>query len=250
LFLLRGQFSIDFYTGHPVLNYRLRNILCAVVMSSTCLMPSLASAGGISLGGTRVIYPAGQKQVSMSVRNTSDQASFMVQSWVEQSNGQKSQDFVVTPPIYVSGPGNENTLRLMYIGKPLPQDRESLYYFNTKSIPSIDKQAMENKNILLLAAITRIKLFVRPAGLKPDVAKAPEALTFTRINGQLRIDNPTPYHITLAKMKVGSQTLPDSMVSPKGSLSLPLAVSAGKTIAFRTINDFGAATPEVRADIK
>lgn len=231
-------------------NYHLRNILCAVVMSTSCLIPSLASAGGITLGGTRVIYPAGQKQVTMSVRNTADRASFMVQSWVEQPDGQKSQDFVVTPPIYVSGPGNENTLRLMYVGKPIRQDQESLYYFNTKSIPSMDKKEIENKNILMLAAITRIKLFVRPAGLKPDVAKAPESLTFSGINGQLRIDNPTPYHITLAKMKVGNQTLPDSMVSPKGTLSLPLVASAGKSITFRTINDFGAATPEMRAEIK
>lgn len=231
-------------------NHLFRNTLCAIVMSAASLVPSLAQAGGITLGGTRVIYPAGQKQVSLSVRNTSDQSSFMVQSWVEQPDGKKSQDFVVTPPLYVSGPGNENTLRLMYVGSPVRTDQESLYYFNTKAIPSMDKKNMEGKNVLMLAAVTRIKLFVRPAGLSPAVDKAPAELTFHRSGGQMRIDNPTPYHITLAQMKVGGQKLSDTMVTPRGSVSLPLPAGAVNTVTFRTINDFGAATPELRATLK
>lgn len=230
--------------------HRFRHILFVVVMSAASLVPFLAEAGGITLGGTRVVYPAGQKQFSMSVRNTSDQSSFMVQSWVEQPDGQKSQDFVVTPPLYVSGPGHENTLRLMYVGKPVRQDQESLYYFNTKAIPSMDKEKMEGKNVLMLAAVTRIKLFVRPAGLAPAVDKAPAALTFHRAGGQMRIDNLTPYHITLVQMRAGGQKLPDTMVSPQGSVSVPLSAGTGNTLTFRTINDFGAATPEQRAELK
>ncbi|WP_338564917.1 fimbria/pilus periplasmic chaperone [Erwinia sp. E_sp_W01_6] len=114
-------------------------------MSAACLATSPVRAGGIMLGGTRIIYPAGQKQVSMSVRNTSDQSSFLVQSWVEQPDGQKSQNFVATPPLYVSGPGNENTLRLMYVGEPARTDQETLYYFNTKAIPSLDKKRRRGK---------------------------------------------------------------------------------------------------------
>ncbi|SFT38209.1 fimbrial chaperone protein [Kosakonia arachidis] len=227
-----------------------RKLLCAALLSLTSLAPSLANAGGITIGGTRVIYPAGQKQVSMSVRNTAEKASFMVQSWVEQADGKKSQDFVVTPPVYVSGPGNENTLRIMYVGQPARTDQETLYFFNTKAIPAMDKKDIEGKNILMLAATTRIKLFVRPAGLQPAVEKVPGMLTFHRAGSQLRIDNPTPYHVTLASMKSGGQALPDTMVSPRSSLSLPLPSGAGSYVTYRTINDFGAATPEIRADIK
>lgn len=86
-----------------MLGYRFRNTLFAALMSTVSLMPSLANAGGIMLGGTRIIYPANQKQLPLSVRNTSEQSSFLVQSWVEQSDEKKSQDFVVTPPLYVSG---------------------------------------------------------------------------------------------------------------------------------------------------
>ncbi|ADW76657.1 Pili assembly chaperone, N-terminal protein (plasmid) [Rahnella aceris] len=230
--------------------FPLRSTFIAVLMSAACLAPSLASAGGIMLGGTRVIYPAGQKQVTMSVRNTSEQSSFLVQSWVAQSDEKKSQDFVVTPPLYVSGPGNENTLRLMYVGVPPSADRETLYYFNSKAIPSIDKKEMEGKNMLMLAAVTRIKLFYRPAGLTPTVEKAPAELTFHRAGSQMRIENPTPYYLTLAEIKVGDHKLQDTMVSPRSDTTLALpAVNSGQ-VTYRTINDFGAVTPEMRAELK
>lgn len=230
--------------------YSLRTVCCAILMTSTCLMPTIASAGGITLGGTRIVYPADQKQVSMSVRNTSDRSSFLVQSWAEQSDGKKSQDFIVTPPLYTSGPGNENTLRLMYVGAPVKTDRETLYYFNTKAIPSMKKSDLENKNVLMLAAVTRIKLFVRPAGLKPTVDKAPAELTFHRSGNQVRITNPTPYYLTLAQLKLGSHALPDAMVPPRGDVSVPLGSASGNAVTFRTINDYGAVTPEVRAVLK
>jgi len=162
----------------------------------------------------------------------------------------KSQDFLVTPPVYVSGPGNENTLRIMYIGPPVRADQETLFYFNSKAIPAMNKEDVAGKNILLLAATTRIKLFVRPAGLNPSVEKAPAMLTFHRAGKQLRIDNPTPYYVTLASMKADGQALPDAMVSPRNSLFLPLPTGAGNNVTYRTINDFGAATPEIRAEIK
>jgi fimbrial chaperone protein len=230
--------------------HTLRNTLFTAFISAACLLPSLASAGGIMLGGTRIIYPANQKQVTMSVRNSSEQSSFLVQSWVEQSDGQKSQNFVVTPPLYVSGPGNENTLRLMFVGAPAATDRETLYYFNTKAIPSVDKKKMEGKNMLMLAAVTRIKLFLRPAGLTPAADKAPAELRFHRASGQVKIENPTPYYLTLVEMKAGGNKLPDTMVSPRSSTTLALPSSSAGAVTYRTINDYGAATPEMRAELK
>ncbi|HDX4250728.1 TPA: fimbria/pilus periplasmic chaperone, partial [Klebsiella oxytoca] len=81
-----------------------RQFVYAALASSVMITPFLAFAGGITLDGTRIVYPAGQKQVAVSVRNTSPKSSFMVQSWTEQSDGRKTADFIVTPPLYVSGP--------------------------------------------------------------------------------------------------------------------------------------------------
>lgn len=224
--------------------YSLRTFVVVVGLFGALLSHS-ASAGGIMLGGTRIIYPATAKQVTLPVRNTSGDASFLVQSWVEDSSGKKSTDFVVTPPMYVSGPHNENSLRLIYTGESPVKDRETLYYFNSKAIPSLDKKKIDNENILLLAAITRIKLFIRPAGLKISVNDAVSKVTFHQHNNGVRIENPTPYYMTLAKIKSGKKTLPDLMVSPFSSQSVEVSVQKGHEISYRVLNDFGALTPQI-----
>lgn len=220
------------------------------IISSTLFLPLLllitfnaCAEGGIAIGGTRVIYPTGQKEVGMSVRNTSEDSSFMVQSWIESPDGKKTPDFIVTPPLFVSGPRNENTLRIMYVGETQKQDQESLYYFNVKSIPSIEKNEIEGKNILIFAAITRIKMFFRPNGLKPSIDKAPEMLTFRKKGNQIEVTNPTPYYITMAQITTGTQKPDDTMVPPRGTALISAQGTPGNTISFRTINDYGAVTP-------
>lgn len=224
---------------------RIRALVAAVVCSVSCC----ALAGGITVGGTRVVYPAGAKQADISVRNSSEHSTFLVQSWVEDAQGEKSPDFIVTPPLYVSAPGNENTLRLMHIGNPLPSDRETLYYFNAKAIPSVDKAQTQGKNVLLFASVTRIKLFVRPSGLTPSVGDAPDKLTFSQKGERLTINNPTPYYLTLTGISSGSNRLRDIMVSPFGTASEPLLNGAAASVEFHTINDFGATTPAHHATV-
>ncbi|MBW5816672.1 fimbria/pilus periplasmic chaperone [Yersinia kristensenii] len=214
-----------------------------LLLSFFSVLPLCATAGGIALGGTRIIYAQDSRQFAVSVRNTDDKATFLVQSWVEQGDGQKTKDFVVTPPLFTSGPGDENLLRLVYSGKPLPRDRESLYYFNTKAIPSVNKEALEGKNALILAAITRIKLFVRPANLKPLPEAAPAALRFKRSGQSLNIENPTPYYLTLTDLKSGGVALKDTMVAPMSLVSVALPSGAGGDISFSTVNDYGGVTP-------
>lgn len=215
-----------------------------LLLSGLSLLPLCAQAGGVVLGATRIIYPQDSRQQSVSVRNTDEKTTFLVQSWVEDAGGQKSKDFVVTPPLYTTAPGNENMLRLMQTGgKPLPRDRESLYYFNSKAVPSLDKKALEGKNSLLLAVVTRVKLFVRPAGLQPRPEAAPGQLRFSVSGQKVNIHNPTPYYLTLTDMKAGSAPLADVMVAPLSDAAVALPPGAGGDIVFSTINDFGGVTP-------
>lgn len=60
-----------------------------------------AQAGGIGLGATRIIYPQGDKQISLPVTNTSESNVFLVQSWVTNADQSKSSDFIITPPLFV-----------------------------------------------------------------------------------------------------------------------------------------------------
>lgn len=222
--------------------------LLAVAFSGLTSLSALAD-GGISLGGTRIIYPQNSRQESLSINNSSSTASFLVQSWVENAQGQKSSDFVATPPLYVSGPKNENVLRLMKVRADLPGDRESLYYFVAKAIPAMDdKDKTSGGNVLRIAAAMRIKLFVRPAGLTPAVDKAPAALSFHLAGGQLEINNPTPYYITLINMRVSNKHVEDTMVAPKNTTRVSLP-AAGSSITFSTINDYGGVSTPISVGI-
>lgn len=69
-----------------------------------CFSPpvSLAPARrrALRLGATRVIYPAGQKQVQLAVTNNDDNSTRLIQSWVENADGQRDGRFVITPPLF------------------------------------------------------------------------------------------------------------------------------------------------------
>jgi len=215
-----------------------------------CIIQPALAEGGISIQGTRVIYPQDAKQASLSVSNSSATDSFLVQSWVEDASGHKTTDFVVTPPLYLSGPKNENTLRLIHTGGALPADHETLYYFTAKAIPSVDDSKDTGKAVLRIAMASRIKLLVRPSGLKPSPDKAPTLLAFHQQGGELVIRNPSPYYLTLTGMMSGGKALKDIMVSPQGTASEPLPAGHGNTISYRTVNDYGSTTPTIETVIK
>lgn len=225
------------------------------VLSSLLLLCAISSpvtvfaSGGVSVQGTRIIYPLDASQNSLTINNSSKTDSFLVQSWVETSAGSKTQDFVVTPPLYLSRPGNENVLHLINVRPDLPKDRESLYYYIAKAIPSIDKTESHN-SVLRIATATRIKLFVRPSGMLPARDNAPSLLSFSRVGHQLKITNPTPYYLTLTEIKSGGAVLNGTMVAPQSSVHVALPEHADNQVTFRTINDFGAITKPIKVAIK
>lgn len=211
----------------------------------SCLFISVNAnaAGGIALGATRIIYPADAKQTSVWIRNSHLQERYLVNAWIENSNGVKDKSFIITPPLFVSEPKSENTLRIIYTGSPLATDRESLYWMNVKTIPSVDKGALEGRNVLQLAILSRMKLFLRPANLQELSAEAPDLLQFSRSGNVLNIRNPSPFYVTLVNLKVGNQKIQNVMVSPKNNSQFPLPAGVQGKLTFQTVNDYGSVTP-------
>lgn len=201
----------------------------------------LAHAGGIALGSTRVVYPQGEKQVSLPVMNTASDVTFLIQSWVSNADGSKATSFIVTPPLFVIKPHGENTLRIMYNGPMLPQDRESVFYINSKAIPSVPKSSLKG-NTLQIATQSVIKLFMRPSGLPTPPAQAPDTLKCQLSAGNLTLTNPSPYYVTLVQLYVGKQKQANTMVAPKSSLSVK--TTATGSVHFQTLNDYGTNTPD------
>ncbi|MDI6539109.1 fimbria/pilus periplasmic chaperone [Pantoea ananatis] len=207
---------------------------------------SLQAQAGVALGATRVVYPAGQKQVSLGVTSSDDKNTYLIQSWVEDQNGKKNGQFVITPPLFVMQGKKENTLRIIdATNRSLPQDRESLFWLNVKAIPSVNR-SQEKQNVLQLAITSRIKLLYRPTGLKVDPVRAPDMLRFRRGGNTLTLVNPTPYFLTVTELNAGTRILESTMVPPFGESTVKLPADAGADITYRTINDYGALTPKTK----
>lgn len=215
-----------------------KKILTTFILLAASISPA-CQAGGITVNGTRFIFPTGATSIDARVSNTSAKDNYLIQSWVETATGQKSRDFVVTPPLYLSKPDSGNILRLIRTGGHFPTNRETLFYLMVKAIPSINQRRNTGQAMIHVSTVTQLKLFLRPPGLKPASGIAPSRLTFSRSGNQLVIHNPTPYYLTLAGITAGKKPLQDIMVSPLDSATLTLPAGNGSVITLHAINDYG-----------
>ncbi|MDX6041841.1 fimbrial chaperone [Scandinavium lactucae] len=235
------------------------NNFVPVVGLLASLLMAPASQADIVISGTRVIYPAGQKSVTVKLENRGGKP-LLVQSWIddgrENTNPQELNiPFLVTPPVSRIDPSKGQTIKVTYLGTALPQDKESMFWFNVLEVPPKANGA-DDQNILQLAFRTRIKLFYRPAGLKGNPSEAAKTLVWkAKTTGQnlfVDVKNPSPFHVSFSdaflvngKAKYEIETV---MLKPGESQSFKvkgLAVApAGAKVEYSIINDFGGASKD------
>lgn len=224
-----------------------------------CLSVPLAHAS-VVITGTRVIFNAAQGETTVRLTNDNSRPA-LVEAWIDDGDVNSTPDsahtpFLITPPLFRMDPNKDQSLRILFVPgtRPLPADRESVFWLNVLEIPPKPTGAEQaGQNYLQFAIRSRIKLFYRPAKLPGDALTAPDKLTFKAIAGQgaaLEIHNPTPYYITISSLSLGANPKPiegtDGMIAPFGDLRMPLkgaaqTPAAGAPIVFTTINDYGAA---------
>ncbi|ALL68003.1 P pilus assembly protein, chaperone PapD [Paraburkholderia caribensis MBA4] len=236
-----------------------------VGLGAACALFAGAAQASVTIGGTRVVYPLDQREVTVKLNNDS-RAPSLVQVWMDDGNadakpGDSKAPFVITPPIFRMDAGKSQTLRVMYSGDALPQDRESVYWLNVLDVPP-KADAKPDANTLQFAYRTRIKVFVRPPKLQGTPDEAPRQLDWKVVpapegKGQaLAVSNPTAYHVSFSEISVSSSGATyknerGGMVSPRGKEIIPVpqmnGVKSGK-VHYVAINDFGGAI-EGDADI-
>lgn len=224
-----------------------------------CALLAGGAQASVTIGGTRVVYPLEQREVTVKLDNDSRGPS-LVQVWMDDGNpdakpGDIKVPFVITPPIFRMDPKKAQTLRVMYSGEAVPQDRESVYWLNVLDIPPKADSAPD-VNSLQMAYRTRIKVFVRPARLPGNPEDAPAQLTWkiaTSPDGKgqaVSVTNPTPYYVSFSEVDVESnghvfKNEQGGMVAPHASVILPIAkmnaVGAGAKVHYTAINDYGGA---------
>lgn len=219
--------------------------MCAAMLVLVSFTTSVQA--GIIIGGTRVIYPAEKKNVSLMVSNEKSSGVYLVQSWIESDIAGKTSPFIVTPPLFRILPGEENMLRVVFVGGTLPLDRESLFWLNVKSIPAMDSREV-SENALRMVVKSRLKLLYRPAELRGLPEESWQELKVTHQGSQLVISNPSVYFVSLYSLNVDGKEYNDiNIVPPKGSISLP-AVTASQ-VSWRAINDYGGISQAVHRQL-
>ena len=186
-------------------------------MLRTCLLSlaifcSQSIFAGVTIDGTRIIFPSNAKSISVQLRNGFSTPA-LVQTWID--NGDIDQipnadqiPFVLTPPLSRVEPNKGQIIRIIPTGSPsLPQDRESLFWFNMLDIPPDDPQYV-GKNLLTFNVRTRIKLFYRPSNLKmsANTAYASIKAKYNQLTKEINLNNPTPYFITITQMDFQSKS--------------------------------------------
>lgn len=223
---------------------------------------SAVAHSAIIIGGTRVIYPAEKKDVTVQVKNDGNKPSLM-QVWMDNGDADVTPDksnvpFIVNPPVSRVDPKTGQTISLTFTGADLPKDRESLFWINFLDIPAkpaTSADSQEATNYLQFSIRSRIKVFYRPEKLSAKVADAPKSLKWAISGKQLKVDNPTPYYVNLLNLKALSATGQKTelaadglMLAPFQSHNVELKDLNFKKLSLLSINDYGG-TDSLEVDL-
>ncbi|MGS3382225.1 fimbrial biogenesis chaperone [Citrobacter amalonaticus] len=151
----------------------------------------------------------------------------------------------VVPLIMRVDAGKSATLRFIYSGHGLPEDRESLFWINTQEIPP----ASDKQNVLQIAVHSRLKLFYRPKTLKTNLEDEVKKLKWSLHGNTVSVTNNGPMYISLNKLHVSRPGSARSdveidMIGPHSTreFNLPTSLKLNEKISFNYVNDFGGTT--------
>lgn len=228
-----------------MLQSSIKRTTCLLALTITTLIAHQANAA-LALDRTRVVVNGGEKSVSMAITNQNRELPYLAQAWVEDAQGKKLSDpLVALPPVQRIEPASKSQVKVQTTSgmSQLPQDRESLFYFNLREIPP----KTDKPNTLQIALQTRIKLFYRPASLAIDQNSKPwqEKMTLSRQGSGYVVNNPTPYFISIVEVAASSNGAPIKsikplLIAPNSSAQLGgNANETGNTPVITYINDYG-----------
>ncbi|CAB3640002.1 fimbria/pilus periplasmic chaperone [Achromobacter pestifer] len=213
-----------------------------------CLFASQTAVAAISLDRTRIVYPGQDRSVSLNISNQNDQLPYLAQAWIENDKDEKiTSPLIVLPPLQRLEPNGNSQVKIQALpdAQQLPQDRESLFYFNLREVPPRSDKA----NTLQIALQTRVKLFYRPEALAiASGSSTPpwqEQIRLKRQGDQYTVDNPTAYYVTLvdAASSANGESIANFeplMIAPHSQAPLNVgANSLGNKPVLTYINDYG-----------
>lgn len=222
-------------------NLCLRRGLWTTLLSATALM-SMCAYSAVTLDRTRIVFPGTEKSINITITNDNPEEAYLAQSWIEDLQGKKLTKgaILATPPLQRVEANSTSLVRLSTTPElgTLPQDRESVFYFNLREVPP----KATDGNTLQIALQSRVKLFYRPASIMSESeTKWAHKVTLTKTATGYRLNNTTPFNLTVigfgnTKEQADKNAFDVVMISPKSTHDITSNVS---TPHLTYINDYG-----------
>ncbi len=221
--------------------------LAVALLTGGILLSQMAQAA-VSLDRTRVVFDGELKSITLNISNNNKQLPYLAQGWIDNDKNEKiTSPLIVLPPVQRIEPGKASQIKIEALPaiSALPQDKESLFYFNLREIPP----KSDKPNTLQIALQTRVKLFYRPKALKAGKNGAPwqEQLILNKQGEHVMVKNPTPYYVTIINAAANDKSagvkgkeFTPVMIAPFDDM--PLGVNStvlGNRPVLTYINDYG-----------
>ncbi|ASN15645.1 fimbrial assembly chaperone [Pantoea ananatis] len=229
-----------------MLSYRSLLVFSRFMLLSMFMLPGVNLAA-VNIDKTRIVFNAGDTAQSVNLINKAESPA-IVQIWTDEGDIHLSPDksktpVMAMPPIFNMQPGEVRSVKLMLTTRSaLAPDKETLYWLNLYQIPAIKKSDGQNPRKLILPLRLRLKVFVRPTGLRAPQPEDAKKLNFILKGQELKITNPTPWYMSL-NAKVDNAVLRDIMVQPHSYvlLSPSTSLNPGSIVSYEVINQNGNA---------
>lgn len=234
---------------------------CLIGLGATLASLPAVSSASVIISGTRIIYPGNESEVVVALRNEGI-TPVVAQMWLEKSSdgirpGGDGLPFLLTPPLARIESKSGQSIRIAQVNaKELPQDRESVFWFNVLEVPPRDKKG-EGLNKVKVAFRSAVKLFYRPQGLPGNPGEAARGLSWSAVavdgGYALRATNSAAYAVNVGQVSVtvAGKTYSNAdggTVLPKQSYDFRLKglSSAPKEVSYKWLNDYGVSAEQTR----
>ncbi|MCZ9233132.1 fimbria/pilus periplasmic chaperone [Escherichia albertii] len=211
------------------------------LLISSMILPAHA---GIVIYGTRIIYPAENKEVMVQLMNQGNRSS-LVQAWIDDGDTSLPPEkiqvpFMLTPPVAKVGANSGQQIKIRIMPNRLPTNKESIFYLNILDIPPNSPED-EGKNALKFAMQNRIKLFYRPVGVASVNKETFKKLRVNNSSNGLIIKNGsanwvTIYDVKANSVKVNYETI---MIAPQESQRVDVKNHNANSWQLTIIDDHG-----------
>lgn len=156
----------------------------------------------IQINKDRFFYKEKDKEILFDIKNKSEKESYIIQSWVSHYNKEDNSEapFIISPSLIKLAPNENFTLKIIKTDNIKENNKESVYRVNIKLVPIIDDE-MADKSLILISLNSIYNLFYTPNNII-DKNHNKNINFFINDEKIIRINNPTPYFITIAEAKI------------------------------------------------